>query len=160
MTRREAALQALEACLMTVAGATVKRNDPLPTAAPAGGLIILMSTLLHPAQQAVVPPRADTNPIRSACANILTDNALALRLSWHQPVTSRPLKTEMSVYEIRTRTRQSELPRRGASRRPASSRHPSGKKFAYKRRIQRKWSILRCNNAEPVRLVESSFVEE
>lgn len=41
MTKREAALQALEACLSTVAGATVKRNDPLPTAAPSGGLIIL-----------------------------------------------------------------------------------------------------------------------
>jgi hypothetical protein len=41
MTKREAALRALESALKTVAGATVKRNDQLPTAAPAGGLIIL-----------------------------------------------------------------------------------------------------------------------
>lgn len=41
MTKRESALRALEACLSTIVGATVKRNDPLPTMAPAGGLIIL-----------------------------------------------------------------------------------------------------------------------
>jgi len=41
MTRREAALQALESRLKTIAGVTVRRNDPVPASVPQGGLINL-----------------------------------------------------------------------------------------------------------------------
>ena len=41
MSARETALQALQALLQTAPGATVKRNEILPSKIPSGGLIVL-----------------------------------------------------------------------------------------------------------------------